>query len=46
MLLPFFTSCLLESACLIYVNCVGLCIVVSNIHCVVFLLCFISSCVP
>jgi hypothetical protein len=34
-----------EGACLIYVNCVCVCIVVSNIHCVVFLLCFISSCV-
>ena len=36
-----FTSCLLEGACLIYVNCVCVCvcrIVVSNIHCVVFLL--------
>ena len=43
---PCFTSCLLEGAGLIYVNCVGLCIMVSNIHCVVFLLCFISSCVP
>jgi hypothetical protein len=33
-----FTSCLLEGACLIYVNCVCVCvcIVVSNIHCVVF----------
>ena len=31
-----FTSCLLESAGLIYVNCVGLCIMVSKIHCVVF----------
>ena len=39
-----FTSCLLEGACLIYVNCVCLCIVVSNIHCVLLLLCFISSC--
>ena len=38
-----FTSCLLEGACLIYVNCVCLCIVVSNIHCVLLLLCFISS---
>ena len=41
-----FTSCFLEGACHIYVNCVCVCIVVSNIHCVVFLLCFISSCVP
>ena len=35
-----FTSCLMEDACLIYVNCVRVGIVVSNIHCVVFLLCF------
>ena len=41
-----FTSCLLEGTCLIYVNCVCVCLVVSNIRCVVFLLCFISSCVP
>ena len=41
-----FTSCLLEGACLIYVNCVCVCLVASNIRCVVFLLCFISSCVP
>ena len=43
-----FTSCLLEGACLIYVNCVCVCvcILVSNMHCVVFLLCFISSRVP
>ena len=40
-----FTSSLLEGACLIYVNCVCVCIVVSNIHCVVFLLYFISYCV-
>jgi hypothetical protein len=33
-----FTSCLLEGVCLIYINCACLCIVVSNIHCVVFLL--------
>jgi hypothetical protein len=31
-----FISCLLEGACLIYVNCVCVCIVVSNIHCVVW----------
>jgi len=41
-----FTSCLLGAACLIYVNCVCVCIVVSNKRCVVFFLCFISSCVP
>ena len=34
------------SSCLIYVTCVCLCIVVSNTYCVVFLLCFSSSCVP
>ena len=33
-----FTSCLLEGECLIYVNCVCLCIMVSNLYCVVFLL--------
>jgi hypothetical protein len=33
-------------SCLIYVICVCLCIVVSNTYCVVFLLCFSSSCVP
>jgi hypothetical protein len=31
-----FTSCCLEGVCLIYVNCVCLCTVVSHIHCVVF----------
>ena len=31
-----FTSCLLEGACLIYVECVCVFIMVSNIHCVVF----------
>jgi len=41
-----FCSCLLEGACLIYVNCVCVCIVVSNIHCGVFLLCFISFLYP
>jgi hypothetical protein len=41
-----FTSCFLEGTCIIYVNCVCVCIVVSNMHCVVFFLCFISSCVP
>ena len=41
-----FTNCLLRGVWFIYVNCVCLCIVVSNLHCVVFLLCFISSCVP
>jgi hypothetical protein len=34
-----FTSCLLEGTCLIYVDCVCVFIVVSNIHCVVF--CFV-----
>jgi hypothetical protein len=34
-----FISCLLEGACLIYVNCVCLFTVVSNINCVVF--CFV-----
>jgi hypothetical protein len=32
----WFTSCLLEGACLIYVKRVCVCIVVSNIHCVCF----------
>ena len=40
-----FTSCLLEGACLIYVNCVGLCIVVSKIQ-LCFYFVFFSSCVP
>ena len=39
-------SCLLEGAYSIYVNCVCVCIVVSNIHCGVFLLCFISFLYP
>ena len=38
-----FPSCLLEGTCLIYINCARLCIMVSNIHCVLFLLCFILS---
>ena len=33
-------------SCLIYVICVCLRVVVSNTCCVVFLLCFSSSCVP
>ena len=37
---------LLFGACLIYVICVCLCIVVSHIYCVMFLFCFLSSCVP
>jgi hypothetical protein len=41
----FTSSCLYNSACLIYVFCVCLCIVVSNTNCVVFLFCFSSSCV-
>jgi hypothetical protein len=42
----FISSCLYEGSCLIYVICVWLRIVVSNTYCVVFLLCFSSSCVP
>ena len=41
----FSSSCLYECSCLIYVSCVCLRIVVSNTHCVVFLLCGSSSCV-
>jgi len=42
---PFSAMCLFV-ACLIYVICVCLRIVVPNTYCVVFLFCFISSCVP
>jgi hypothetical protein len=35
-----------EGSRLIYVICICLCIVLSNTYCVVFLLCFSSSCVP
>ena len=42
----FTSSCLLENACLIYVFCVCLRIVVSNTYCVVALLCLSSFCVP
>jgi hypothetical protein len=42
----FTSSCLCEPSCLIYVICVCLRIVVSNIYCVVCLLCFSSSCAP
>jgi hypothetical protein len=42
----FISSCLYDGSCLIYVMCVWLRIVVSNTYCVVFLLCFSSSCVP
>jgi hypothetical protein len=42
----FTSDCLWEGSCLIYVICVCLRIVVSNRHCIVFLLCFSSSCVP
>ena len=42
----FNTSCLQEGPCLDQNICVCLCIVVSNAYCVVFLLCFSSSCVP
>jgi hypothetical protein len=41
-----FTSCLLEGTCLIYVNCVCVYIVVSNIRCVVFLLCLFRLVYP
>ena len=41
----FTSSCLKEGARLIYVICVCLRIVVSNIYCVVFYFCFSSSCV-
>ena len=45
--IQIFTSCYLqEGACLIYVICGCLRIVMSNTYCVVFLLCFSSSCVP
>ena len=40
------SSCLLEDTCLIYVNCVCLCLVVSNIHCVVCLLCLFRLVYP
>ena len=40
----FTSSCLQEGSCLIYVICGCLCIVVSNMYCVVFSLCL--SCVP
>ena len=39
------SSCLYECSCLTYVICVCLRIVVTNTYCVVFLLCFSSSCV-
>ena len=42
----FTSSCLWEDSCLIYIICDRLWIVVSNTYCVVFLLCFSSSCVP
>jgi hypothetical protein len=42
----FISSCLLEGSCLIYVICAYLRIVMSSKYCVVFLLCFCSSCVP
>ena len=41
-----FTSCLVEDACLIYVNCVRVGIVVSNLRCVVFLLFFFCLVYP
>ena len=40
----FTSSCLWEGSCLIYVIFVCLRIVVSNTYCVVFMLCFSSSC--
>ena len=41
----FTSSCLWEGACLIYVICVCLCIVVSRTYCVVLCFSFSSSCV-
>jgi len=40
------SSFLLEGSCLIYVICICLRVMVSNIYCVMFLLCFSSSSVP
>jgi hypothetical protein len=42
----FTSGCLWEGSCLIHIICVCLCIVVSNTYCVMFLICFSSSCVP
>jgi hypothetical protein len=42
----FTSCCLYGGSCLAYVICVCFRIVVSNTYCIVFLFCFLTSCVP